>query len=157
MRRADVVCAGVLLAVGIVVVLEGLRLGVGWSSDGPRSGFFVFYLGVALALACGVIVLQAALQPGRPLYRKTFVQADQLRSVATVAIPAGLMVLLTYFLGLYVAGAIYTAAYMRWIGGHSWRQTAVISLAIPLAAFLLFEVWFLVPMPKGPLESYLGY
>jgi hypothetical protein len=157
MRRADVVCAGMLLALGIVVVLEGLRLGVGWSSDGPQSGFFVFYLGVALALACGVIVLQAGLRPDSRLYRKPFVERGQLRSVAKVAVPAALMVLLTHFVGLYVAGALYTAAYMRWIGGHSWRQTALISLAIPLVAFFVFEVWFLVPMPKGPLEAYLGY
>jgi putative tricarboxylic transport membrane protein len=157
MRRADVVCAGVLLAVGIVVVLEGLRLGIGWSTDGPQSGFFVFYLGVAHALACGVIVLQAVLAGDRPLYRKTFVRRDQLASVAKVAVPAALMVFLTYFLGLYVSGALYTAVYMRWIGGHPWRQTVVVSLAIPLVSFLIFEIWFLVPMPKGPLEAYLGY
>jgi putative tricarboxylic transport membrane protein len=157
MRQADVVCAGVLLAVGIVVVVEGLRLGVGWSTDGPQSGFFVFYLGAAQAVACGVIILQALLGGDRPLYRKTFVRADQLASVAKVAIPAALMVFLTYFLGLYVSGALYTAVYMRWIGRHSWRQTVVVSLAIPLVSFLIFEIWFLVPMPKGPLEAYLGY
>ena len=26
-----------------------------------------------------------------------------------------------------------------------------------IAAFLIFEVWFLVPLPKGPLETRLGY
>jgi hypothetical protein len=26
-----------------------------------------------------------------------------------------------------------------------------------VAAFLIFEVWFLVPLPKGPLETRLGY
>jgi len=23
--------------------------------------------------------------------------------------------------------------------------------------FYVFEIWFLVPMPKGPLEAYFGY
>jgi hypothetical protein len=23
--------------------------------------------------------------------------------------------------------------------------------------FVVFEMWFLVPMPKGPLEAWLGY
>jgi hypothetical protein len=67
------------------------------------------------------------------------------------------MVLATHWLGLYLAGAIYTGAYMRWIGRHSWLAVIVVGLAIPLASFLIFEVWFLVPMPKGPLETYLGY
>jgi hypothetical protein len=35
--------------------------------------------------------------------------------------------------------------------------TVFLSVAIPVATFLVFEVWFLVPMPKGPLETYLGY
>ena len=56
-----------------------------------------------------------------------------------------------------MAGAVYLATYMRWIGRHSWALTVVVSLGIPLAAFLIFEVWFLVPMPKGPLEARFGY
>jgi len=28
---------------------------------------------------------------------------------------------------------------------------------VPFALFLLFEIWFLVPLPKGPLEEFLGY
>jgi hypothetical protein len=26
-----------------------------------------------------------------------------------------------------------------------------------VALFLLFEVWFLIPLPKGPVESWFGY
>jgi hypothetical protein len=26
-----------------------------------------------------------------------------------------------------------------------------------VVTFLIFEVWFLVPLPKGPLEARLGY
>jgi putative tricarboxylic transport membrane protein len=46
---------------------------------------------------------------------------------------------------------------MRWIGRHPWPLTLALGAAIPVAAFLIFEVWFLVPMPKGPLEVWLGY
>jgi putative tricarboxylic transport membrane protein len=64
---------------------------------------------------------------------------------------------LTHVIGLYVSGALYLAAYMRWIGHHRWVTTVVVAIAIPVAAFLIFEVWFLVPLPKGPLEARLGY
>jgi hypothetical protein len=67
------------------------------------------------------------------------------------------MVVLTHVLGLYVAGALYLGVYMRWIGRHSWLLTVVLTVAIPSALFFIFEVWFLVPMPKGPLEAWLGY
>jgi hypothetical protein len=32
-----------------------------------------------------------------------------------------------------------------------------VSLAFPVITFLVFETWFLVPMPKGPLEAWPGY
>jgi hypothetical protein len=46
---------------------------------------------------------------------------------------------------------------MRWIGHHRWGTVVALSVAIPVATFVIFERWFLVPMPKGPLEAWLGY
>jgi putative tricarboxylic transport membrane protein len=62
-----------------------------------------------------------------------------------------------HFVGLYVAVGLYMAFYMRWIGRHSWGLVLLISIAFPLITFAVFEIWFLVPMPKGPLEAWLGY
>ena len=45
---------------------------------------------------------------------------------------------------------------MRWVGRHSWLAIVVLALGIPLVTFVVFERWFLVPMPKGPLEAWLG-
>jgi hypothetical protein len=157
MRRADTVCAVILLGVAAVVIWEGRRLGIGWGSDGPQPGFFVFYLGVGLGLASAVVLGQAVLLGDVPLYRKAFLEPGQAAPVAKVLVPACLMVLMTHFLGLYVAGGLYLGIYMRWIGRHSWLLIVLLSVAIPVVTFLVFEVWFLVPMPKGPLETYLGY
>jgi putative tricarboxylic transport membrane protein len=157
MRKADLVVACLLGVLAAVVVAEGWRLGIGWSTDGPRPGFFVFYLGLALCGSCVVLAAQAIRRGDAPIYRQRFVEREQLHSVARVAVPAGLMVVLTHFVGLYVAGGIYLGVYMRWIGRHSWGLTVLLAAAIPVATFLVFEVWFLVPMPKGPLEALLGY
>ena len=61
MRTADLVCGLVLAVVAVVVIVEGLRLGIGWSTDGPQPGFFVFYLGVALLASAALVV--ACLRP----------------------------------------------------------------------------------------------
>ena len=157
MRRADALCAIVLLAMAGTVGAEGVRLGLGWGSDGPQPGFFVFYLGLGLGLASAAVVGQALLLADPPLYRKRFVEPGQIGSVLRVLVPAAAMVLVTHWLGLYVAGVFYIGVYMRWIGRHSWPAIVGVALAIPVVTFLIFEVWFLVPMPKGPLEAYLGY
>jgi hypothetical protein len=46
---------------------------------------------------------------------------------------------------------------MRWVGRHRWLTVVLIAVVVPVAAFVVFERWFLVPMPKGPLEDWLGY
>jgi hypothetical protein len=153
-RTADIVCGSFLAIVALVVIGEGLRLGIGWGTDGPEPGFFVFYLGVCLLFASALTVASVA---WRRSESRPFVGRAQLRSVATVFIPAVGMVVLTHFVGLYVSGALYLASYMRWIGRHSWILIGLVAIGVPVATFLVFEVWFLVPLPKGPLESRLGY
>jgi hypothetical protein len=153
-RTADIVCGVLLGVVGVVVLVEGLRLGIGWSTDGPQPGFFVFYLGVALLASAGLIVVLAI---RRGSNARPFVAPAQFRSVAKVFLPAVLMVILTQVVGLYVSGAVYLATYMRWIGRHSWALILLVAIGVPVVTFLVFEVWFLVPLPKGPLETRLGY
>ena len=60
-------------------------------------------------------------------------------------------------LGIYVASAIFIGGFMVWKGRYGWIPTLSVSLGVPIALFLMFEVWFLVPLPKGPVENLLGY
>ena len=60
MRAADLVTAGVLFLLAGVVLFDAVRLGFGWGSDGPKSGFFPFWLAVIAMLACAAIAAQAA-------------------------------------------------------------------------------------------------
>ncbi len=177
MKRADLLTAAFLLLVGGVVILDALRLGVGWGSDGPKSGFFPFWLAVVMIVCCCGIILQAL----RRTKDGTFVTRQQLRPVLWVLVPAAVFVALTggigaltealpsiaaipvvgpvvdHGVGLYVSGGLYLAFYMRRIGKHRWPIVIVLAVGIPVATFLIFEKWFLVPMPKGPLEQWLGY
>lgn len=153
MRTADLVTASILILLGGVVIFDAVRLGIGWGTDGPRSGFFPFWLAVIMVVACGIIILQALWRSSR----EVFVTREQLGPVLQVFWPAAAMVLLTRFVGLYVASALYIGFYMRWVGRHSWFAVVTLSVAIPVITFFTFELWFLVPMPKGPLEAWLGY
>jgi putative tricarboxylic transport membrane protein len=152
-RTADIVTAAVLMLIGVVVLSDALRLGIGWGSDGPKSGFFPFWLAVILLAACAGIVLQAL----RRTRNVAFVTRAQLGPVLKVLWPATALVVAMQLVGLYVAAGFYIVLYMRWIGRHRWLVTLVLGVGIPVVTFLVFEKWFLVPMPKGPLEGWLGY
>jgi len=152
-RAADIVTASLLMAVGGIVLFDAIRLGFRWGTDGPQSGFFPFWLATILLLAGAAIIVQAAHRKSG----KRFVSREQLLPVLKVLLPATGMVLLTQFVGLYVASALYVGFYMRWVGRHSWSATFALSISLPVVTFVVFEKWFLVPMPKGPLEAWLGY
>ncbi len=61
------------------------------------------------------------------------------------------------YLGIYVASAIFIFAFMLLVGRERLVRALCVSIAVPLVLFLMFEVWFLVPLPKGPFELWLGY
>lgn len=153
MRSADLATAGVLFLLAGVVLFDAIRLGFGWGSDGPQSGFFPFWLALVAMITCAAIAAQAARRSGG----KPFVTRQQAVPVAKVLAPAIGLVLAMQVIGLYVAAALYIGLYMRWIGRHRWSTVVALAVGIPLVAFVIFERWFLVPMPKGPLEAWLGY
>jgi hypothetical protein len=43
------------------------------------------------------------------------------------------------------------------VGRENVFKSAGVAVLVPLALFFMFERWFLVPLPKGPLEAMLGY
>ena len=115
MRTADVTTALLLAAGGVLVLWDSLRTGVGWSTDGPQSGFFPFWLAIALLACCASVVVQAS----RRGDRRPFVTREAAALVLKVLVPAIAFVALTQVIGLYVATALYMGCYMRWIGRHS--------------------------------------
>jgi putative tricarboxylic transport membrane protein len=159
MRVADAITAALLMLLSAVVIYDALRLGFGWGSEGPQSGFFPFWLAALLALASIVLFLQALRnRSGEP-----FVTRDRFVPVLQVLGPLAGFVILTdppgpwSGLGLYVAAGLYLGFYMRWVGRHDWRTVVALATVVPVISFIIFETWFLVPMPKGPVEAWIGY
>ena len=153
MRAADLITAALLGLIGAIVIWDALRLGIGWGTDGPKSGFFPFWLAVLMGITLVAIFVQSATGSAT----RSFVTRQQLRPVLSVLAPAVGFIVLMQFAGLYVAGALYLALSMRWLGRHAWAAVAAVSLGLPIAIFVVFERWFVVPLPKGPLEAWLGY
>jgi putative tricarboxylic transport membrane protein len=46
---------------------------------------------------------------------------------------------------------------MRIAGHYTWLRSTVVGLGVSVGAFVMFEIWFKIPLPKGPLENLLGY
>src|SRR5512137_735912 len=143
--------AVIILLVGGVMMMDALRIGIGWAFDGPKGGYFPFRTGVILCISSVVILLRALF--GKHRNHELFVPWDRFKMVLSVLIPSVLYVLATQFIGIYVASALFIGGFMRAIGKFSWLKVIVVSVVI----FWMFEIRFMVPLPKGPLESLFGY
>jgi putative tricarboxylic transport membrane protein len=154
-RSVDAAVALIFMALSCLVMEDSWGIGAEWASDGPQAGYFPFYIGMIMFIA-SLGTLVSAIITKKPNLN-TFVGKTQLKSVLQVLIPTAVFVAAIPFLGIYVAGAIYIAFFMVWIGKYSIFKAVPIALIVPIALFMLFEIWFLIPLPKGPIENALGF
>jgi putative tricarboxylic transport membrane protein len=153
-RAAEIAVAAFFFALGALVIYDSLRLGAGWGNDGPRPGYFPFYVGLIICIAALINAVRALLVPAAK--NKTFVEVGQLKMVLAVLIPTAIYVAAVTWIGIYVASTVFIAFFMRWLGKYVWWKVAVVSVCTSVVFYLIFEKWFQVPLPKGPLENLLG-
>jgi putative tricarboxylic transport membrane protein len=152
-RLVEIGVALFMVAFGAIVIVGSLRVGVNWGVEGPRAGFFPFYIGLFILVA-SIINLFNAVTSGDG--KRLFATWDQLRKVTSVVVPTGIYVLLVPRLGIYVSSALLIGAFMKWLGGYGWLFTLATAIVVPIIFFIVFERWFLIPLPKGPVEDFVG-
>ncbi len=153
----EAIVAALVLLMGVGVLAGSWTLGSRWASDGPGPGYFPFYIGIILCVSGLGILVQALL--GKKKNTEIFVDGVQIRRVLSVLIPALLYVLAVQFIGLYVASAIYIALFMIVLGKYSRVKSIATGVIVAVLFFLMFEVWFKVPLFKGMFDPlrFLGY
>jgi putative tricarboxylic transport membrane protein len=144
--------AAAMALFGLVAVIGSLQVGIGWGAEGPKSGFFPFWVGLIVIVTSGGNLLRAYTHGSR----KPFATWTQGAQVLKVVFPLTIYVGAIPWLGIYLASALLIAGFMRWIGRYGWPLILAVSIGLPVIIYVTFEMWFLVPLPKGPLEDLLG-
>jgi hypothetical protein len=153
-RSIEVGVAVAMAALALIGIVGSMRVGIGWGAEGPRAGFFPFYISAAVIISCVVNLVQ--------IYKSAdegelFASWTQLRKVMAVVMPTAVYVAIIPSIGIYVASALLIAVFMFWLGKYRLRAAIPLAIVVPILFFIMFEIWFLVPLPKGPLEHMLGY
>lgn len=155
LKSAELVVAALFFAVGAIVMYDSVRLGYGWQEvHGPQPGYFPFYLGLFICIASAVNIVRALLL--RREQDTPFVYTGQLKLVLAVLVPTAVYAGAVTWIGIFVASFLFIGFFMRWLGEYPWWKVVVVSAGAVILFFLIFEKWFLVPLPKGPLERLLG-
>jgi hypothetical protein len=155
LHSVEVVVALLVFALGLTILIGSWKLGSNWTSDGPGPGYFPFYISLIMCISGAGVAIQALRK--RP--EGIFADGQQLKQVMIVLVPAAVYVLAVQLVGIYVASAIYIALFMTLLGKYSPVKSTLAALVIMVLFFLLFEVWFKVPLYKGTFNmlQFTGY
>jgi putative tricarboxylic transport membrane protein len=156
-RTMNIVVSLMLMVTASVVMIASFRLGAGWAENvGPDSGYFPFYVALIMFVASSATLLQHLLvRP--PDGGRMFIARGELKLVLQVLAPTVAFVVLSIYIGIYISTALFIGFFMMWHGRYPAYKAIPLAIAVPVALFVVFEIWFLVPLPKGPFEAWLGY
>ncbi|MBX3634454.1 MAG: tripartite tricarboxylate transporter TctB family protein [Rubrivivax sp.] len=152
-RTVEIVVALLFICGSAVVIYDCLRMGAGWREDGPAPGFFPFWVAALMGVASVVNLITAI---GARDGGETFVSTNPFLRVLAVLVPTAVYIGVIGYLGIYAASALFIMFFMLAVGRENILKAILVSIFIPGVLFLMFEKWFLVPLPKGPLEAMIG-
>lgn len=153
-RLVEIGVAAFIGLLAIIGMYGSVEVGIGWGAEGPQAGFFPFWVSAIVLIASGVNLANAAREVGDT---KLFAKWHELGKVFSVIVPTMTYAVLVGYIGIYVSSALLIAVFMFWFGKYRLPIVLAIAIIVPVLTFFMFEIWFLVPLPKGPLETYLGY
>src|SRR5258706_14072186 len=152
-RGVETGCAVVIFFSGALVLSNTCRVGARWGDGGPQAGYFPLYVGLLICFASAAILVRALRDSA--LAGESFVSREELKKILTVLVPTVVYVAVISSLGFYVASTVYIAYFMWHLGKYAWIKIVPVSIGVSVAFFLIFEIWFSVPLPKGPLKAVL--
>jgi putative tricarboxylic transport membrane protein len=155
-RKAEVANALFFIVIGVLAIIDSLRTGFRWSTDGPQPGYFPFYIGLFMIAAASVQIYRTVKtwQQSKDI---EFVSHEQFALVLRMFMPSLLFVVGVMTVGIYVSALLYIAAFMVWQGKFSVLKSALVAVCVTAVLFAIFELWFHVALPKGPIEALFGF
>jgi putative tricarboxylic transport membrane protein len=148
-RRADRIGAVLLLLFGVWFAAVALRNYKYWTATGPGSGFFPFWLGLAMAVLAALLLARAAraTEPGADWLPRG---RGAVRFLGVLGSAVAFLVLLPW-LGMAVTTLLFLVGILRLLERHSWPAAVTIALGTAVVNWAVFAWWLQVPFPTGVL------
>ena len=153
-RQAELLMAVFMGLCSIGLMVKSAELNIGWVPErGPGAGAWPFWLSTGMLICCVWTVVR--------WFRRITPESRNTRhymtreSVVIVGTSAGAILFLlgaTHFIGLYAALFLFLLFYLKYLGRHKWSTTMILTVAIPVLIFCLFEWALKIPLPKAITE-----
>ena len=145
-QKADLAVTGAVVALGLFVIYEAVRLGPGWGDSGPQPGFFPFGLALMMSLAAlGAFAQALVRKDSRPFFEVRREVVDLLK----VGLPLALAIASVPWLGLYIMCTLYITLFAWWYGRFRWYLSLAAGPAVAVTLYLTLFRGFHISMPKS--------
>ena len=148
LRMIEVVFALICILFIIFLMIGSVKLGANWTPEGPESGYFPFYIFLMMFISSSAVFYESLFinkkNPDEP-----FVQKSAFKQVLCILFPGIAFLLGVSLIGIYVSSIIYISVFMIWIGKYAYWKAIFIGLFVGVILYLMFELWFQVPLPHG--------
>jgi len=150
MGRADRISGFFWLLFSLVASIESYRLGLGTLHE-PGPGFLFFWTGIAMAIMSIAVIIRAwgLLKAGEP--RSSIFQKDNLLKIVFILFALFLYAFFMEILGFILITLLLFIFLLGVVEKKRWYFTLIISVAVTVIAYLLFETWLQSQLPKGLL------
>lgn len=151
MKRAELVMAGILAFFSVYLMWKSTELNVGYmEGEGPGGGAWPFWL-AGIMLVCTVIIFINALKGKTLPSQSEEPLLDRYGKKMLLQVGGGIFafVALIDIVSMYGAMFFFLIYYLGFLGRHSWRLTATMSILCPIIFFFFFEGLMRITMPKG--------
>ena len=126
-RWVEIGVAVFLALLGLITIIGSLQVGIDWGLEGPKAGFFPFYLGVLIVIASIINFVQIMMTRSDVL----FAEWSQLKQVLAVVVPTTVYVAFIPYIGIYAASVLLIAIFMKWLGRYRWSSRSRYQWALP--------------------------
>ncbi|KMW59172.1 Tricarboxylate transport protein TctB [Candidatus Rhodobacter oscarellae] len=126
---------------------------IGWTDEGPGSGFWPFWLSMIMFLCCVWIAANWFRRLSPPSQSDApFLDSYGKKMLALVGGGVFGFLILIGLIGFYGAMFVFMMYYLLVIGRHRLSVSLAISVALPVVCFFFFDVAMRIFLPKGYLE-----
>jgi len=154
MRKYDVISTSFLAALGLYVVITGVKLGFGdWHEPGP--GFIAVLSGLLLFILSGAwFVLTLPKKRGGQPEKLFFKRPDSGKKVLTTFLALVTFALVLDRLGFILSCFLLMIFLLKAVEPQRWKLTILMAVSVTVFCILVFQLWLQVQFPEGPLNIY---
>jgi hypothetical protein len=136
----NLVVAALVVALGAAALVGSLSLGAG-SAGNPGSGTWPMILAVVLLVLGGGLAATARRSSDAERFSRS-----------SWAVLAGLATMVAFVavigtIGFEIPAALLAFVWLRFLGGESWRTSAITSIGVVVGFYLVFVAALSVPIP----------